>query len=41
MAITLEWEKKSWDAWWAGDGDVSSDRVTYAIFNQTPPGYFA
>jgi len=39
-AIILEWEKGSWGAWWAVDGDVSSDPVTYAIFNPTPPRYF-
>lgn len=40
MGTKLEWVKGIWDAWWAGDCDVSSDRVTYAIFNPIPPGYF-
>lgn len=40
MGTKLEWVKGIWGAWWAGDGDVSSDRVTYAIFNPNPPDFF-
>ncbi|WP_142305280.1 hypothetical protein [Mycobacterium intracellulare] len=40
MDTKLHWVKGIWGAWWAGDGDVSSERVTYAIFNPNPPGFF-